>query len=167
MLCCECEWSLWVSAFFFFPPLSLSFLPPAALTLYLPSDSHFLLPFFQLIPAVSALNAIDSTLWLFVQLSSSTLFQLLKSISYLSPFCSLKRKEGERGSWDPSLGSTRFDLILLAEGEDSGSSLRTDVGHENVQAAYTCIHTLLGNNPAQQHFTGLGVFLNLLIPGDI
>lgn len=156
------------SQLFFFSPLYRSAfshqllwpcISPQTLT------SYYL--FFQLIPAVSALNAIDSTLWLFVQLSSSTLFQLLKSISYLSPFCSLKRKEGERGSWDPSLGSTRFDLILLAEGEDSGSSLRTDVGHENVQAAYTCIHTLPGNNPAQQHFTGLGVFLNLLIPGDI
>lgn len=146
MLCCECEWSLWVSSFF--SPSIAQLSPTSCFDLVSTFRLTLLTTFFQLIPAVSALNAIDSTLWLFVQLSSSTLFQLLKSISYLSPFLFVKEKGREKGSWDPSLGSVQFDLILLAEGEDSGSSLRTDVGHENVQSAYTCIHTLPGNNPA-------------------
>lgn len=35
-------------------------------------------------------------------------------------------------SWNLSLGSTQFDLILFEEREDRGSSLCAHVGHENV-----------------------------------
>jgi len=72
----------WV--FSFFSP-SIAQLSPTSCSDLVSACRFTLLPtFFQLIPAVSALNAIDTTVWLFVQLSSSTLFQLLKSISHLS-----------------------------------------------------------------------------------
>lgn len=33
-------------------------------------------------------------------------------------------------SWNPSLGSMQFDLILSEEGEDRGSASHANVGHE-------------------------------------
>lgn len=122
----------WVFSFFFFLTLlSFSFLPKAALTLYLPWDSCSLLPFFflQFLPTVSSLNAIGSMLWLFLWLSSSTLFQLLRSLIFLC-FLFVKEKE-KKVSLNPSLGGIEFDFILSEEGEDCGSSLCAYVGHGN------------------------------------
>lgn len=46
-------------------------------------------------------------------------------------FLFIKEKGRKKVSWNPSLGSVRFDLILFEGEEDHGSSLCADVGHEN------------------------------------
>lgn len=42
----------------------------------------------------------------------------------------IKEKGRKMVSWNPSLGSMQFDLILSEEGEDRGSASRANVGHE-------------------------------------